>query len=169
MAAQAAAVGVEPRPGRDHLHGSGRRRWGASALPSLQEPGPRHSRPPRDWCRLPNRSGSVPARARSPCNPRSAPLSSSPESSARLRTDPELRGRCEEEEQEGAGHVTRAPAGDVTTGSSQLRALPASVEYINHLAPPAGPGVSPPWGSELPLSPVVTRVTLSRGKGSFTV
>lgn len=43
MATQAAAVGVEPRPGRDHLHRSGRGRRGASARPSLQEPRPRHS------------------------------------------------------------------------------------------------------------------------------
>lgn len=43
MATQAATVGVEPRPGRDHLHRSGRGRRGASARPSLQEPRPRHS------------------------------------------------------------------------------------------------------------------------------
>lgn len=37
MAAQAAAVGVEPRPGCDHLHRSVGGRSGASARPSLQE------------------------------------------------------------------------------------------------------------------------------------
>lgn len=65
MAAQAAAVGVEPRPGRDHLHRSGLRRCGASARPSLQKPRPRHSRP----------LGSGPARARLPASPTAqAPL-----------------------------------------------------------------------------------------------
>jgi hypothetical protein len=45
MAAQTAAVGVEPRPGRDHLHRSGRGRSGSSTRPSLRKRCPRRPGP----------------------------------------------------------------------------------------------------------------------------
>lgn len=110
MAAQAAAVGVEPRPGRDHLHRSGRGRRGASARPSLQE---RRSRRSGLLARL------LPALPPLPL-PLPAPLTRSParqwprlrasaESSERLlRPDPALRRRQEEEEERGGGRRGRA-------------------------------------------------------------
>lgn len=52
-------------------------------------------------------------------------LRSSPKSSGKLRPDLWLRKLREKQELEGAGHVTRAPAGDVTADSRQLRAPPA--------------------------------------------
>lgn len=102
MAAEAAAVGVEPRPGRDHLHRSGRGRSGASARPSLQERRPRRSGPA---ARLP--SAPRPLRSRLASRPPAGrpSLRARPESSERLPgPDPALRRRREkEEEQEGRG------------------------------------------------------------------
>lgn len=123
MAAQAAAVGVEPRPGRDHLHRSGRGRRGASARPSLQERRPRRSGPAGGLLPAPPPLP-LPLPARLP----RLPVARAPRLCGEVRATAAA-GPCAPKAAGGggaggggAGHVTRARARDVTAGSSQLRA-----------------------------------------------
>lgn len=97
MAAQAAAVRVEPRPGRDHLHRS-------DARTSLQEP-----RPLGSWPRCPGRLLLPLSLAAPTPHPFARPLAPRcPESSERrLRRDTELedRGDARGRGRRGLGHV----------------------------------------------------------------